>query len=278
MCGIVAYIGGRDCVPILLEGLARLEYRGYDSAGIAVLSRSGEIRVRKPKGRVADLAAACPRGSRAARASATPAGPPTASRATYAHPHVCGPIAIVHNGIIENADRAAGQAGRGRGRVRLQTDNENLAHLIAASTADDLEEAVRQALASVIGTYGIVVLDAHHPDVIVAARNGSPVVLGLGDKEMFVASDVAAFVRYTRQVITSTTARSRRSARRLRDVHPRRPHHRQETLHHRHRGRLLDAEGYAHFMRKEIHEQPRTVERALAAAWTTGSTPRTSAG
>jgi glucosamine--fructose-6-phosphate aminotransferase (isomerizing) len=265
MCGIVAHIGGRDCVPILLEGLARLEYRGYDSAGVAVLGRSGEIRVHKTKGRVADLAAGLP-----ARFKGSPGightrwathGEPSDANA---HPHVCGPIAIVHNGIIENADELRAKLAVDGAVFASETDSEVLAHLIAASTADDLEEAVRQALTSVVGTYGIVVLDARHPDVIVAARNGSPVVLGLGDKEMFVASDVAAFVRYTRQVVhlddgevaavradgfTTSTLDARTTIKEPSTI---------DT-----EVGSYDAEGYTHFMRKEIHEQPRAVERAL---------------
>ena len=165
MCGIVAHIGGRDCVPILLEGLARLEYRGYDSAGIAVLSRSGEIRVHKTKGRVADLAAGLP-----ARFKGSP-GIGHTRWATHgepsdvnAHPHVCGPIAIVHNGIIENADELRAKLAVDGAVFVSETDSEVLAHLIAASSADNLEEAVRQALTSVVGTYGIVVLDARQPD------------------------------------------------------------------------------------------------------------------
>jgi glutamine---fructose-6-phosphate transaminase (isomerizing) len=265
MCGIVAHIGSRDCVPILLEGLARLEYRGYDSAGIAVLSRSGGVRVHKVKGRVADLVAGLP-----ARFKGSP-GIGHTRWATHgepsdvnAHPHVCGPIAVVHNGIIENADELRAKLAVGGAVLVSETDTEVLAHLIAATGASDLEEAVRQALASVVGTYGIVVLDSRQPDRAVAARNGSPVVLGIGDKEMFVASDIAALVRYTRQVVhlddgevatvradgfTTTTLDARTTTK-------------QPSIIDTEVG-SYDAEGYTHFMRKEIHEQPRAIERAL---------------
>jgi glucosamine--fructose-6-phosphate aminotransferase (isomerizing) len=265
MCGIVAHIGSRDCVPILLEGLARLEYRGYDSAGIAVLSRSGDVRVHKVKGRVADLVAGLP-----ARFKGSP-GIGHTRWATHgepsdvnAHPHVCGPIAVVHNGIIENADELRAKMAVDGAVFVSETDTEVLAHLIAATGASDLEEAVRQALASVVGTYGIVVLDSRQPDRVVAARNGSPVVLGIGDKEMFVASDIAALVRYTRQVVhlddgeiatvradgfTTTTLDARTTTK-------------QPSIIDTEVG-SYDAEGYTHFMRKEIHEQPRAVERAL---------------
>jgi glucosamine--fructose-6-phosphate aminotransferase (isomerizing) len=265
MCGIVAHVGSRDCVPILMEGLARLEYRGYDSAGIAVLGRSGDIRAHKVKGRVADLAAGLParfRGSPGIGHTrwATHGEPSDVN----AHPHVCGPIAVVHNGIIENADELRAKLAVGGAEFVSETDTEVLAHLIASTGASDLEEAVRQALTSVVGTYGIVVLDARQPDRVVAARNGSPVVLGIGDKEMFVASDIAALVRYTRQVVhlddgevatvradgfTATTLDARTTTKQPSIIDT-------ELA-------SYDAEGYTHFMRKEIHEQPRAVERAL---------------
>jgi glucosamine--fructose-6-phosphate aminotransferase (isomerizing) len=265
VCGIVAYIGGRDSVPVLLEGLARLEYRGYDSAGLAVVARSGDLRVRKARGRVPDLAASIPSRFKGAPGIghtrwATHGEPSDIN----AHPHTCGPVAIVHNGIIENADELRAKLIAGGAEFTSETDSEVLAHLIASADGVGLEDAVRQALASVVGTYGIAVLDARQPDRVVAARNGSPVLLGIGDKEMFVASDVAALVRYTRQVVhlddgevatvradgfrTSTLdARTTTKRPSFVDADP----------------ATYDADGYAHFMHKEIHEQPRVVERAL---------------
>ncbi|HUB39209.1 MAG TPA: glutamine--fructose-6-phosphate transaminase (isomerizing) [Streptosporangiaceae bacterium] len=282
MCGIVAYIGNRDSVPILLEGLARLEYRGYDSAGIAVVSRSGELRLRKAKGRVSELSADVP-----ARLKGSPGightrwathGEPSDENA---HPHVYGPIAIVHNGIIENAEELRAGLIAAGATFSSQTDSEIFAHLIGAYTgagADagldnqpgdgrepvELEEAVRLALKSVVGTYGLAVLDARTPDRIVVARNGSPVLLGIGDKEMFAASDVGALVRYTRQVVhlddgeiatlradgfrtTTLDARSTTKQTAVVETDP----------------ASYDADGHAHFMHKEIHEQPGVVERVL---------------
>src|SRR5215469_7029473 len=188
LCGIVAYVGSRDSVPILLEGLARLEYRGYDSAGIAVVGRGGDLRVHKAKGRVPELAADVP-----PRLKGSPGightrwathGVPSD---TNAHPHVCGPIAVVHNGIIENADELRSKLIADGAEFTSETDSEIFAHLIAAYSAPeddsdgkprDLEEAVRLALQSVVGTYGLAVLDARSPDRLVVARNGSPVLLG----------------------------------------------------------------------------------------------------
>jgi glucosamine--fructose-6-phosphate aminotransferase (isomerizing) len=265
VCGIVAHVGSRDCVPILLEGLARLEYRGYDSAGLAVVARSGDLRVHKAKGRVADLS-----GNLPARFKGGP-GIGHTRWATHgepsdinAHPHVAGTVAVVHNGIIENADELRAKLAAEGAEFTSETDSEVLAHLIARSSRDDLEEAVREALTSVVGTYGIAVLDARFPDRIVAARNGSPVVLGIGDKEMFVASDLAALVRYTRQVVhldDGEVATVRADGFRTADLDARATTH--EPL-------VVDADlgsysadGYTHFMRKDIHEQPRTIERAL---------------
>ncbi|MBO0814414.1 MAG: glutamine--fructose-6-phosphate transaminase (isomerizing) [Actinobacteria bacterium] len=285
MCGIVAHVGSRDCVPILLEGLAQLEYRGYDSAGLAVVNRSGGLRLHKAKTRVAGLGSSLP-----ARFKGGP-GIGHTRWATHgepndinAHPHVVGPVAVVHNGIIENADELRAKLIAEGAEFASETDSEILAHLIAraggylpgsgdaapgpggqpSGSGGGLEEAVRQALTSVVGTYGIAVLDARYPDRIVAARNGSPVVLGIGDKEMFVASDVAALVRYTRQVVhldDGEVATVRADGFHTSTLDARTTTHEpsliEADLH------AYSADGYTHFMRKEIHEQPRTVERAL---------------
>jgi glutamine---fructose-6-phosphate transaminase (isomerizing) len=266
VCGIVAHVGSRDCVPILLEGLTRLEYRGYDSAGLAVVARSGELRVHKAKGRVADLS-----GSLPARFKGGPGightrwathGEPSDANA---HPHVAGPVAVVHNGIIENADELRARLTADGAEFTSETDSEVLAHLIARGSGHtDLEEAVRQALRAVVGTYGIAVVDARCPDRIVAARNGSPVVLGIGDKEMFVASDLAALVRYTRQVVhldDGEVATVRPDGFRTATLDARTTTHEPSVV----EADLgsYSADGYTHFMRKDIHEQPRAVERAL---------------
>ncbi len=265
MCGIVAYVGSRDSVPVLLEGLARLEYRGYDSAGIAVVGRGGDLRVRKAKGRVAELAADIP-----ARLKGSPGightrwathGEPSDANA---HPHACGPIAIVHNGIIENADELRSRLITDGAEFSSETDSELLAHLIAAAPAGDLEEAVRTALKSVVGTYGLAVLDTRSPDRIVVARNGSPVLLGIGDREMFAASDVAALVRYTRQVVhldDGEIATIKADGFRTSTLDARRTTKQAAVIEAD--AASYDADGHAHFMHKEIHEQPQVVERVL---------------
>ncbi|WNI15629.1 glutamine--fructose-6-phosphate transaminase (isomerizing) [Actinacidiphila sp. ITFR-21] len=205
MCGIVGYIGRRDVAPLLLEGLQRLEYRGYDSAGIVIAGKSGDLRTVKAKGRVRELEARIPKRFAGTTGIAhTRWATHGAPSDENAHPHLDAEekVAVVHNGIIDNASEL---------RVRLmaegtvfssETDTEVLAHLIARSPAETLEQKVSEALRAIEGTFGIAVLHKDFPDRIVAARNGSPVVLGIGEKEMFVASDVAALVAHTRQVVT----------------------------------------------------------------------------
>ena len=205
MCGIVGYVGAQQAAPLLLEGLGRLEHRGYDSAGVAVLGpgKGSPLRVAKKAGRVRDLTEHLP------KRFAGKVGIGHTRWATHgpandvnAHPHVDtkGDVAVVHNGIIDNA--AALRAGLADAGVDLvsDTDTEVLAHLIGRSEAETLEGKVVEALARVEGTYGLAVLHAAYPDRIVVARNGSPLIIGIGEHEMFVASDLAALVRYTTRV------------------------------------------------------------------------------
>ncbi len=202
MCGIVGYVGRQDALPILVAGLHRLEYRGYDSSGVAVHTRGG-LKVHKAAGKIRQMEATLPRRLKGtvgiAHTRWATHGEPND---VNAHPHLdcSGNIALVHNGIIENAGQLRAELEASGHVFRSDTDTEVLAHLIEA-IGGELDQAVRQALTAIQGTYGLAVLDARQPDRIVAARNGSPVVIGLGDKEMFVASDVAALVRYTEQVV-----------------------------------------------------------------------------
>jgi glucosamine--fructose-6-phosphate aminotransferase (isomerizing) len=200
MCGIVGYVGSQQAAPLILEGLTRLEHRGYDSVGVAVLGASG-LRVAKQAGRVRDLELPKRFAGRVGIGHTRWAthGP---ANDTNAHPHVSadGAVAVVHNGIIDNA--AALRAALVDAGVELtsDTDTETLAHLVARSEAASLEGKVREALAQVDGTYGVAVMHADFPDRIVVARNGSPLIIGVGEKEMHVASDLAALVRYTTTV------------------------------------------------------------------------------
>ena len=266
MCGIVGYVGHQNAVPILIEGLHRLEYRGYDSAGLALHRKNG-IEVHKRQGKVRDMEATLP------KRFAGVVGVGHTRWATHgvpsdgnAHPQtdMTGRVAVVHNGIIENAHELRLQL-EARGVVfSSETDTEVLAQLIAAVETDSLEEAVRTALRSITGTYGIAVMDARHPEQIVVARNGSPVILGIGDKEMFVASDASALVRHTQQAIylddgeiAVVEARAYRVT--TLDAAPaaKQPTTLAIVDDHMSKG------SFSHFTMKEIHEQPDSVRGTL---------------
>jgi glucosamine--fructose-6-phosphate aminotransferase (isomerizing) len=211
MCGIVAYIGPSDALPVLLDGLRRLEYRGYDSAGLALLNPGG-IEVRKAVGRIANLATEIENFPIRGQAGISHTRWATHGAVTRdnAHPHAdqSGKLHLVHNGVIENYQTLREQLQE-RGHIfHSQTDTEVLAHLVgeafdrsASRDGAALIEAVRQALRQVIGTYGISVIHAEVPGLIVGARRGSPLVLGIGKREHFLASDVSAIVAHTREVV-----------------------------------------------------------------------------
>ncbi len=270
MCGIVGYIGHRDCRDVLLKGLARLEYRGYDSAGVAILN--GDLAVAKCAGKVRDLAArlevAPPRGTVGiGHTRWATHGPPND---TNAHPHVGsgGTVALVHNGIIENysALKATLQA-KGRS-FRSQTDTEVIVQLIEEileeSAEISFEAAVRLALKQVTGTYGLAIVNRQEPDRLYVARNGSPLVIGVGADEVFVASDAAPIVEYTNQVVyleDGELAVLRRDGFEVRSIDDvpltKEVHQLSLSLDEIEKG------GFPHFMLKEIHEQPRAVADCL---------------
>ena len=267
MCGIVGYVGKRDAGPILMEGLHRLEYRGYDSAGIAC-ARNNKLSVHKAKGKVRELERQLP-----ALLKGTP-GIAHTRWATHgepsdrnAHPHSdsAGRFAIVHNGIIENAAQLRTKLQAGGVAFQSDTDSEVLAHLIAAMPADKLEDSVRAALRLVTGTYGLAVLDAQRPESIVVARNGSPVVLGIGDREMFVASDPAALVRHTQSVVhldDGEIAVVRADGYETSTLDGGATAKTPSTI--TWTDESFDKNGYTHYMRKEIAEQPEAIRRALS--------------
>lgn len=267
MCGIVGYVGKRDAGPILMEGLHRLEYRGYDSAGIAC-ARNSKLSLHKAKGKVRDLERQLP-----AQLKGTP-GIAHTRWATHgepsdrnAHPHCdgAGRFAIVHNGIIENAAQLRSKLQAGGVSFQSDTDSEVLAHLIAAMPADKLEDSVRAALRLVSGTYGLAVLDAQRPESIVVARNGSPVVLGIGDREMFVASDPAALVRHTQSVVhldDGELAVVRADGFETSTLDGGATAKTASTI--AWTDESFDKSGYTHYMRKEIAEQPEAIRRTLS--------------
>jgi glutamine---fructose-6-phosphate transaminase (isomerizing) len=268
MCGIVAYIGGRDAYPILVKGLQRLEYRGYDSAGIALLN--SELNVFKKKGKVQDLV-----DYTTGKDVAGTLGIGHTRWATHgepndinAHPHVSGDIALIHNGIIENYDSLRTALIK-EGHVFLsETDTEVLVHLIKAiqlKESVDIAEAVRIALTKVVGAYAIVVISKKEPDRIVAARKGSPLVVGIGDKEFFLASDASPIVEYTKNVvyikeeeIVTLNANGELTLKTIGNE-IQLPFIQRLNL----EIEAIEKGGYEHYMLKEIHQQPTSVADAM---------------
>jgi glucosamine--fructose-6-phosphate aminotransferase (isomerizing) len=267
MCGIVGYVGDQEAAPLLIEGLGRLEYRGYDSAGLAIINPRGVI-CERVVGKVAVLEKAVKdRDFKShlgiAHTRWATHGEPSVENA---HPHLdCkGEIAVVHNGIVENY-AALREFLKRQGHIfTTQTDTEVLAHLIESSYQGDLLEAVRLALVQVEGTYGLGVISKHHPHQIVAARNGSPLVVGKGVKEHFVASDVAAIRQHTDQVIyledgevASVTDEDIQIQ--TIDKMAVTPEVQKITWDLS----LIEKDGFPHFMLKEIYEQPTTLHNTL---------------
>jgi glucosamine--fructose-6-phosphate aminotransferase (isomerizing) len=268
MCGIVGYVGPKECAPILVEGLRRLEYRGYDSAGLALHTGRG-VEIVRAVGKLANLEAAVKKSPLAGTTGightrwATHGRPSEAN----AHPHVAGKVAVVHNGIIEN-HVALRRELEGKGvRFASDTDTEIVAHLVDEAlrgSTTSLTDAVRAALARIRGAYAIAVLASDAPDEIVVAKNESPLVVGVGQGETLCASDIPALLAHTRQVVflhdgeMATLTRDGAAITTLAGAPVTRA------------PRTIDwsptqAEkgGYKHFMLKEIHEQPRAVEDTL---------------
>ena len=279
MCGIVGYIGKRKAYPILIKGLHRLEYRGYDSAGVALINDEGQLNVYKAKGKVAELEAFCAekdiRGciGIAHTRWATHGEPNTVN----AHPHYSESerLAIIHNGIIENYAVLKGGLMEQGYTFKSDTDTEVLVQLIEYTQIDrhvDLKTAVQLALQQVIGAYAIAVLDKEHPDTLIAARKGSPLVVGIGDEEYFLASDATPIVEYTDKVIyieDEEVVTLKVKGERLKDegdIDITTINNVQKTPEIK---RLelslsqLEKGGYPHFMLKEIFEQPRTLTDSM---------------
>ena len=276
MCGIVGYTGPRDAGPVLLDGLRRLEYRGYDSAGIALVTENGDLFVEKRAGKVAVLT------------DALGGGPPTAGIgrghtrwATHgrpsdlnAHPHsdCTGRITVVHNGIVENFRELRDELVAEGHILTSETDTEVVAHLVEAAYKGDLADAVRVALGRLEGAYALVVLNRDEPDRLVGARLNAPLIVGVGEGESFFASDVAAIISYTKRVIfladgdladlrptsVTITDRSGKPVERQIDEIP-------------WSAEAAEKGGYAHFMLKEIHEQPAALTAAMTGRLRGGS-------
>jgi glucosamine--fructose-6-phosphate aminotransferase (isomerizing) len=272
MCGIVGYIGNREVYPILIKGLRRLEYRGYDSAGVALLNKKGDLNVYKRKGKVSELEAFANGSDTTGNVGightrwATHGEPNDVN----SHPHYSQTkdLVIIHNGIIENYS-AIKEGLKKRGHTFLsQTDTEVLIHLIEDIKQHEnmkLGHAVLAALKQVIGAYSIVVMDKNDPDTLVAAKKGSPMVIGIGDNEFFIASDASPIVEFTKNVVyleDEQVAVIRRGEelkiRNLKDKDIT-PYVQELTI----ELEAIEKGGYDHFMLKEIYEQPRSVKDSM---------------
>jgi glucosamine--fructose-6-phosphate aminotransferase (isomerizing) len=275
MCGIVGYVGARDAAELLLEGLLRLEYRGYDSAGVAVQNGRGIV-TKKIAGRVANLEALVARepvcgSSGIAHTRWATHGAPN-QRNAHPHSDCSGEIALVHNGIIENAEELRARLECSGHRFTTETDTEVLAHLIEEAEGDSLEERVAAALLHVTGTYGLAVMSEREPGKIVVARRGSPLLIGLGTGEYFIASDAAAVLRHTRSVVylddgdmAVLTPAGYRIVDQNACIQYRNIDELDEDL------TCIERGGYAHFMQKEIFQQPRALTNVLRGRLLTDS-------
>jgi glucosamine--fructose-6-phosphate aminotransferase (isomerizing) len=268
MCGIVGYIGGKAATPIIMEGLKKLEYRGYDSAGIATLA-DGASAIRRSEGKLVNL-----ENLLAEQPLVGSIGIGHTRWATHgrpseinAHPHRAGSIIVVHNGIIENYLQLREELKGAGHSFRSETDTEVISHLIeeALTREPDFEKAVRQALSRLVGAYAVCILNERDPGTLIAAKLGSPLVVGLGRDEFFVASDIPAILAHTRDMVfmedgemvvfrdgtasfsTIAGAPLEKKARHI-DWSP----------------LMAEKGGYKHFMLKEIHEQPRAVRDTIA--------------
>jgi glucosamine--fructose-6-phosphate aminotransferase (isomerizing) len=267
MCGIVGYIGNRTALPILLEGLKKLEYRGYDSAGTAVLENDG-IAIKKTEGKIAALEKLTQGFSTAATVGvahtrwATHGEP----NSINAHPHTdcTGEIAIVHNGIIENFNALKTYLQKQGHVFKSDTDTEVLAHLIEENYNGSLLDTLTSVLNEVEGTYGLAIISKKEPDKLFAARRGSPLLIGKGTGEFFVASDVAAILRYTKDIIYLEDSEAAeiscdectvKSAENI-EI-PKKVQQISWNL------EMIEKDGFAHFMLKEIHEQANSLENAM---------------
>jgi glucosamine--fructose-6-phosphate aminotransferase (isomerizing) len=272
MCGIVGYVGPKQCVPILVEGLRRLEYRGYDSAGLALHAGDGGIEIVRAVGKLANLEAALQKAPLSGTTGIGHTRWATHGRPSEvnAHPHVAGRVALVHNGIIENHVELRRELEAKGVRFASDTDTEIVAHLVNDALravppgAKRLVDAVRSALGRVRGAYGIAVLCADAPGEMVVAKSDSPLVIGIGQGEMLCASDIPALLAHTRDVVflqdgeVATLTASGAEITRLDGTPVQRAPKRIDWS-----ATQAEKGGYKHFMLKEIHEQPRAVEDTL---------------
>ncbi|HEU5230248.1 MAG TPA: glutamine--fructose-6-phosphate transaminase (isomerizing) [Ktedonobacteraceae bacterium] len=276
MCGIIGYVGpkGTDVTTILLEGLSKLEYRGYDSAGIAVLTTNGTLALHRRAGKIANLAATVENGSRPEQGTLgightrwATHGRPSDTNA-HPHPDCTGVLTVVHNGIIENYIELRRELEQSGHSFRSETDTEVLSHLIEHTyygvAQHNLKEAVRLALQRVTGSYAIAVVSSEHPDLLVGARCNGPLIVGLGENEQFLASDIPAILKHTRRIIILDEGEvvalqpSSVSIVKLDGTAVQR-----DPIAVDWDAEAAEKGGYPHFVLKEIFEQPQAMRRAL---------------
>jgi glucosamine--fructose-6-phosphate aminotransferase (isomerizing) len=270
MCGIVGYIGNKDALPILIEGLRRLEYRGYDSVGIAIIPK-GKIVIKKCKGKIKDLEAFL-KGEEISESRvgishnrwATHGAPTNIN----AHPHqdCSGDIAVVHNGIIENFSELKKQLIEEGHRFKSQTDTEVISHLVEKYYKGDLKEAVSKTLKDLKGSFALGVISKNEPDRIVAARKESPLIIGIGESENFIASDVPAILRHTKKVIYLEDGEIALLTKLKVEVFGSDGKVRKKNIDII-KWSLDSAQksGFSHFMLKEIHEQPKVLKQIVSS-------------
>ncbi|GBD98995.1 glutamine--fructose-6-phosphate aminotransferase [isomerizing] [bacterium BMS3Abin07] len=274
MCGIIGYIGNRGAVDVVIEGLKSLEYRGYDSAGVAY-SKGGHIDVKRCEGRIRNLEMVIDKSECDSRVAIGHTRWATHGRPSVnnAHPHRSGSVVMVHNGIIENYTEIRNIFENDGYEFSSDTDTEALCHLIEKSNRDsDIEGAVLNSIKEIKGSYAIAVMSERSPDRIVCVRKDSPLVLGIGDEEYFVASDVPAFLSYCNKVIfleNDEMAVLSSDGVEIRDLHGARIFRNAETINWT--PSMAEKGGFRHFMLKEIYEQPRAISDTLRGRYSNES-------
>ncbi|HEX4229433.1 MAG TPA: glutamine--fructose-6-phosphate transaminase (isomerizing) [Bryobacteraceae bacterium] len=268
MCGIVGYVGNREAVPVIVDGLRRLEYRGYDSAGIAVMNGNQKLEIRRASGKLRNLEEAIRAKPLAGSYGIGHTRWATHGRPTEenAHPHrdCTGEIVVVHNGIVENYLALKKQLAEEGHQFKTETDTEIIAHLIEKYFKGNLESAVREAVKQLTGVFAISVVASGDPNKIVSARQGPPVVIGLGDHEFFVASDVPAILSHTRDMFflnDGDLAILTPEGVRLTDFDGKTV--RRQVSHILWDPIMAEKGGYKHFMLKEVFEQPRAIRDTM---------------
>ncbi|MBN2717947.1 MAG: glutamine--fructose-6-phosphate transaminase (isomerizing) [Deltaproteobacteria bacterium] len=267
MCGIVCYVGHQECSGIIMDGLSRLEYRGYDSAGIAVL-HEGNIAVARQEGKLSGLVTRLNESPLPGKMGMGHTRWATHGRPSEnnAHPHRVGSVVVVHNGIIENHLELRAELEREGAQFSSETDTEILAHLVSQTLSKEasLKDAVKRSLERIQGSYAIVVMNESSPDELIVAKNASPLVIGMGENEMFAASDVPAILKYTRDVMfmeDGEMARISQSGVELTKLDGTKVNREVKRITWSHI--QAEKEGYKHFMLKEIHQQPTVIADTL---------------